>query len=172
MSGVVRGWLSLPSPWEVGCGGESGRNELFAGTVCTLWSAHRSAKLEKTSLSTGGLPCPSEIDSAYFPGQFSPGTEHSSGGFRHRTWSVPALIVSNLKWGGPCRDHYVFLANWKSNFPQLYKMALKAYRISRSRKLLVAATRSALHLTRETFSGRRRWTGPIHLAESFVPANT
>ena len=34
-------------------------------------------------------------------------------------------------------------------------MALKAYRISRSRKLLVAATRSAPHLTRETFSGRR-----------------
>ena len=24
----------------------------------SLWSAHRSAKLEKTSLSTGGLPCP------------------------------------------------------------------------------------------------------------------
>ena len=34
-------------------------------------------------------------------------------------------------------------------------MALKAYRISRSRKLLVAATRSAPHLTRETISGRR-----------------
>ena len=34
-------------------------------------------------------------------------------------------------------------------------MALDAYRISRSRKLLVAATRSAPHLTRETFSGRR-----------------
>ena len=34
-------------------------------------------------------------------------------------------------------------------------MALKAYRISRTRKLLVAATRSAPHLTRETISGRR-----------------
>ena len=43
-----------------------------------------------------------------------------------------------------------------SNLPQfLNKGALKAYRISRSRKLLVAATRSAPHLTRETFSGRR-----------------
>ena len=32
MSGVVRGWMSLPSPWEVGCGGgESGRNELLRG---------------------------------------------------------------------------------------------------------------------------------------------
>ena len=52
-------------------------------------------------------------------------------------------------------------------------MALKAYRISRSRKLLVAATRSAPRTYRVRHSaaaGQR--TGPIHPAESFVPAKT
>lgn len=54
------------------------------------------------------------------------------------------------------------------NLPQfLNKGALKAYRISRSRKLLVAATRSALHLTRETFSGRSSWTGADTLGGVF-----
>ena len=49
-----------------------------------------------------------------------------------------------------------------SNLPQfLNKGALKAYRISRSRKRLVAATRSAPHLTRETFSGRRPVDGAV-----------
>ena len=57
-----------------------------------------------------------------------------------------------------------------SNLPQfLNKGALKAYRISRSRKLLVAATRSALHLTRETFSAAGRRTGDTLGLESFVP---
>ena len=32
---------------EVVVTGESGRNELLTGTVCTLWSAQRNAKLEK-----------------------------------------------------------------------------------------------------------------------------
>ena len=60
-----------------------------------------------------------------------------------------------------------------SNLPQfLNKGALKAYRISRSRKRLVAATRSAPHLTRETISGRRPADGADPPAESFVPAKT
>ncbi len=57
-----------------------------------------------------------------------------------------------------------------SNLPQfLNKGALKAYRISRSRKLLVAATRSAPHLTRETFSGRRPADGADTLGGVFRP---
>ena len=48
-------------------------------------------------------------------------------------------------------------------------MALKAYRISRSRKLLVPATRSAPHLTRETFSGRRPVDGADTLGGVFRP---
>ena len=45
------------------------------------------------------------------PGQFSPGTEDSGEGFSG-TGNGPfrALIASNLKWGGPCRGHYVFPA--------------------------------------------------------------
>ena len=44
MSGVVRGWLSLPSPWEGGRGGESGRNELLRGPFA-LFGVRISAKL-------------------------------------------------------------------------------------------------------------------------------
>ena len=41
-----------------------------------------------------------------------PGTEHSGGSFRDTGYGpLRALIVSNLKWGGPCHGHYVFLAN-------------------------------------------------------------
>ena len=57
-----------------------------------------------------GFHIPCRINSASFPRvRFSPGTEDSGGGFRD-TGHGPfrALIVSNLKWGGPCRDHYVF----------------------------------------------------------------
>ena len=65
--------------------------------------------------------------------RFSPGTEHSGGSFRG-TGHGPfrALIVSSLKWGGPCRGHYVFpQADTKSS--AFYKGAMKAYRISRTR---------------------------------------
>ena len=43
------------------------------------------------------------------PVQVIAGTEDSGGSFRG-TGHGPfrALIVSNLKWGGPCRGHYVF----------------------------------------------------------------
>ena len=104
------------------------------------------------------------------PDRFSPGTEDSGEGFRD-TGHDPfrPLIVSNLKWGGPCRGHYVFLANRNQTFRNYIKMALKANRISRSRKLLVAATRSAPHLTRETFSGRRPVDGADTLGGVFRP---
>ena len=60
-----------------------------------------------------GFHIPCRIDSASFPPvRVSPGTEDSGEGF-HGTGPGPfrPLIVSNLKWGGPCRGHYVFLAN-------------------------------------------------------------
>ncbi|BDF25524.1 hypothetical protein CE91St65_34040 [[Clostridium] symbiosum] len=46
------------------------------------------------------------------PGQVIAGTEDSGGSFRDTGYGpFRTLIVSNLKWGGPCRGHYVFLAN-------------------------------------------------------------
>ena len=65
--------------------------------------------------------------------QLPTGTEDSGGGFRG-TGHGPfrPLIVSNLKWGGPCRGHYVFpQTDTKSS--AFYKGAMKAYRISRTR---------------------------------------
>ena len=69
MSGVVRGWMSLPSPWEVGCGGgESGRNELLQGPFA-LFGVRNSAKLVRDLAKHRRTPMsPSAIDSAYFPG--------------------------------------------------------------------------------------------------------
>ncbi len=57
MSGVVRGMAESSVPVESGREGESGRNELLRGPFA-LFGVRISAKLEKTSLSTGGLPCP------------------------------------------------------------------------------------------------------------------
>ena len=63
---------------------------------------------------------------------------HGDGRLRqppHHTGHGPfrALIVSNLKWGGPCRGHYVFPAGRYQIFHNFKKSALKAYRISRAR---------------------------------------
>jgi hypothetical protein len=66
---------------------------------------------------------PSRIDSASFPRvRLSPGTEDSGGGFLGTGYGpFRALIVSNLKWGGPCRGHYVFLAGRYQNLSQFFK---------------------------------------------------
>ncbi|WP_330618170.1 hypothetical protein, partial [[Clostridium] symbiosum] len=45
-----------------------------------------------------------------------------------------ALIVSNLKWGGPYRGHYVFPQADIISSAILFKSPLKAYHISRTRK--------------------------------------
>ena len=59
-----------------------------------------------------GFHIPSRIDSAYFPRSgFCRGRKTQAEVFAD-TGHGPfrALIVSNLKWGGPCRGHYVFPA--------------------------------------------------------------
>ena len=67
------------------------------------------------------------------PVQVIAGTEDSGGSFRGTGHGpLRPLIVSNLKWGGPCRGYYVFpQADTKSS--AFYKGAMKAYRISRTR---------------------------------------
>ena len=80
-----------------------------------------------------GFHVPSRIDSAYFPGPgFHRGRNTQAEVFDTGHGPFRALIVSNLKWGGPCRGHYVFpQADTKSS--AFYKGAMKAYRISRTR---------------------------------------
>ena len=65
-------------------------------------------------------------------------TSHGDGTLSHpphHTGHGPfrALIVSNLKWGGPCRGYYVFPAGRYQNLPQFINIPLMAYRISCTR---------------------------------------
>ena len=113
--------------------GESGRNELLRGPFA-LFGVRISAKLVMNLAKHRRTPMsPSAIDSAYFPGSvFHRGRNTQAEVFDTGHGPFRALMVSNLKWGGPCRGHYVFLqADTKSS--AFYKGAMKAYRISRTR---------------------------------------
>ena len=91
--------------------GESGRNELLRGPFA-LFGVRGSAKLVRNLAKHRRTPMsPPQLIPPTSPGRVSPGTEDSGKGFRG-TGHGPfrALIVSNLKWGGPCRGHYVFPA--------------------------------------------------------------
>ena len=86
-----------------------------------------------------------------------PGTEDSGGGFSGTGHGpLRALIVSNLKWGGPCRGHYVFLAGRYQILHIFYKRRIEgisyfSYTVALSGLDKVRPP----HLTRETISGRR-----------------
>ncbi|MFR0032276.1 MAG: hypothetical protein ACLRXA_03690, partial [Clostridium sp.] len=55
---------------------------------------------------------PSAIDSAYFPRSgFHRGRKTQAKVFDTGHGPFRALIVSNLKWGGPCRGYYIFPAD-------------------------------------------------------------
>ena len=52
---------------------------------------------------------PAAIHSGYFPGSdFRRGRKTQAKVFDTGHGPLRTLIVSNLKWGGPCRSHYVF----------------------------------------------------------------
>ena len=91
--------------------GESGRNELLRGPFA-LFGVRISAKLVRDLAKHRRTPMsPSAIDSAYFPGSvFHRGRNTQAEVFDTGHGPFRALIVSNLKWGGPCRGHYVFPA--------------------------------------------------------------
>ena len=81
-----------------------------------------------------------------------------------------ALIVSNLKWGGPCRDHYVFPAGRYQNLPQFFKKSIDG--ISYFPHTVALSGRDKVrppHLTRETISGRRPADGADILGGVFRP---
>ena len=90
MSGVVRGWLSLLSPWEVGREGESGRNELLRGPFA-LFGVRSSAKLVRDLAKHRRTPMsPPQLIPPTSPVQVIAGDGRLRRSFlRHRTWSVP-----------------------------------------------------------------------------------
>ena len=90
MSGVVRGWLSLPSPVG-GCreGGESGRNELLRGPF-TLFGVRSSAKLVRDLAKHRRTPMsPPQLIPPTSPGQFFTGD-----GTLRRRFSTPDMVRS------------------------------------------------------------------------------
>ena len=112
MSGVVRGagWVFRPLGRLV-VKGESGRNELLRGPFA-LFGVRNSAKLVRDLAKHRRTPMsPPQLIPPTSPGQVIAGH-----GRLRRSFSLTghgpfrALIVSNLKWGGPCRGHYVFPA--------------------------------------------------------------
>ena len=98
---------------EVGRGeGESGRNELLRGPFA-LFGVRGSAKLVRDLAKHRRTPMsPPQLIPPTFLVQVIAGDGRLRRRFSH-TGHGPfrPLIVSNLKWGGPCRGHYVFLAD-------------------------------------------------------------
>ncbi|EHF04690.1 Uncharacterised protein [[Clostridium] symbiosum] len=149
--------LSLPSPWKVVVEGESGRNELLRGTFA-LFGVRIGAKLVRDLAKHRRTPMsPTQLIPPTSPVQIFTGDGRFRRRFSH-TGHGPfrALIVSNLKWGGPCRGHYVFPAGRYQTFRNSFIRAP-------CRHIVFPAHGSTEwprqgpppHLTRETFSGRR-----------------
>ena len=105
-----------------------------------------------------GFHIPSRIDSAYFPRSgFCRGRKTQAEVFAD-TGHGPfrALIVSNLKWGGPCRDHYVFPAGRYQILHIFYKRLIEGISYFPHTVALSGLDKvRPPHLTRETLSGRR-----------------
>ena len=91
--------------------GESGRNELLRGPFA-LFGVRSSAKLVRDLAKHRRTPMsPPQLIPPTSPVQVIAGDGRLRRRFSHTGHGpLRALIVSNLKWGGPCRDHYVFPA--------------------------------------------------------------
>ena len=91
--------------------GESGRNELLRGPFA-LFGVRGSAKLVRDLAKHRRTPMsPPQFIPPTSPGQVFTGDGRLRRRFSH-TGHGPfrALMVFNLKWGEPCRGHYVFPA--------------------------------------------------------------
>ena len=91
--------------------GESGRNEFLRGPFA-LFEAHSRAKFVRNLIKHGWASIsPPELIPPPSPGQGFAGDGRLRRRFSHTGHGpLRPLIVSNLKWGEPCRGHYVFPA--------------------------------------------------------------
>ena len=91
--------------------GESGRNELLRGPFA-LFGVRSSAKLVRDLAKHRRTPMsPPQLIPPTSPGQVFAGDGRTQAEvFNTGYGPFRPLIVSNLKWGGPCRGHYVFPA--------------------------------------------------------------
>ena len=123
-----------------------------------LFGVRISAKLVRNLAKHRRTPMsPTQLIPPTSPGQVIAGTEDSGGSFRG-TGHGPfrALIVSNLKWGGPCRDHYVFPAGRYQILHIFYKRGIEDISYFPHTVALSGLDKvRPPHLTRETLSGRR-----------------
>ena len=88
--------------------GESGRNELLRGPFA-LFGVRSSAKLVRDLAKHRRTPMsPPQLIPPTSPGQVFAGAGRLRRRFSHTGHGLlRPLILSNLKWGGPCRGHYV-----------------------------------------------------------------
>ena len=89
--------------------GESGRNEFLRGPFA-LFEAHSRAKFVRNLIKHGWASIsPPELIPPTSPVQVFAGGRKTQAEVFADTGHGPfrALIVSNLKWGELCRDHYV-----------------------------------------------------------------
>ena len=137
--------------------GESGRNELLRGPFA-LFGVRIGAKLVRGLAKHRRTPMsPPQLIPPTSPGQVIAGTEDSGGSFRD-TGHGPfrALILSNLKWGGPCRGHYVLpQADIKSSAILSSRRTVGISYFPHTKALSGLDKVRPPHLTRETISGRR-----------------
>ena len=106
--------------------GESGRNELLRGPFA-LFGVRSSAKLVRDLAKHRRTPMsPPQLIPPTSPGQIFAGDGRLRRRFSH-TGHGPfrPLIVSNLKWGGPCRGHYVFPAGRYQILHIFYKRGIE-----------------------------------------------
>ena len=88
--------------------GESGRNELLRGPFA-LFGVRSNAKLVRNLAKHRRTPMsPPQLIPPTSPVQVFSGDGRLRRRFSHTGHGpLRALILSNLKWGGPCRSHYV-----------------------------------------------------------------
>ena len=110
--------------------GESGRNEFLRGPFA-LFEAHSRAKFVRNLIKHGWASIsPPELIPPTSPVQVFAGDGRLRRRFSHTGHGpLRSLIVSNLKWGGPCRATTCYRQADIKIFRNFLKSPLMAYRI-------------------------------------------